>query len=165
KVVLNYKIGSGSYKGGNMQINGDIKYSYLFADLADNSSIEFYFTYKKSGIEIREPALGSYKINELNIVGNEVGGLPTTIRLYQNYPNPFNSSTTIRYELIDFGQVQLNLINILGQKISTIVDQVQSPGLHQYKLNTEDYSLSSGVYLYSLSVGNSVVTKKMLLIK
>ncbi|MDP2038450.1 MAG: T9SS type A sorting domain-containing protein, partial [Ignavibacteria bacterium] len=81
------------------------------------------------------------------------------------YPNPFNSSTTIRYELIDFGQVQLNLINILGQKISTIVDQVQSPGLHQYKLNTEDYSLSSGVYLYSLSVGNSVVTKKMLLIK
>ena len=165
KVVLNYKIGTGSYKGANMQINGDIKFSYLFADLADNSSVEFYFTYKKDGVEVREPALGSYKINELNIVGNEIGELPTAISLYQNYPNPFNSSTTIRYELTDFGHVQLNLINMLGQKIRTIVDQVQSPGLHQYKLNTEDFGLSSGVYLYSLSVGNTVVTKKMLLVK
>lgn len=164
-VLLNYKIGSSSYKGTNMQINGDIKYSYLFPDLEDNSSIEFYFTYKKDGVEVREPAVGSYKINELSIVGSEGGELPTTIRLYQNYPNPFNSSTTIRYELTDFGHVKLNLINILGQKISTIIDQVQSPGLHQYKLNTEDLSLSSGVYLYSLNVGNSVVTKKMLLIK
>lgn len=164
-VLLTYKIGSSSYRGTNMQINGDIKYSYLFPDLEDNSSIDFYFTYKKDGVEVREPAVGSYKINELSNVGNEGGELPTTIRLYQNYPNPFNSSTTIRYELTDFGHVKLNLINILGQKISTIVDQVQSPGLHQYKLNTEDLSLSSGVYLYSLNVGNSVVTKKMLLIK
>ncbi len=164
-VQLNYKIGSSTYKVINMQINGDIKYSYLFPDLADNGSIEFYFTYKKSGVEVREPALGLFKINELNNVGNEVGELPTSIRLYQNYPNPFNSSTTIRYELTDFGHVQLNLINILGQKISTIVDQVQSPGYHQFNLNTKDYNLSSGVYLYSLSVENSVVTKKMILIK
>ena len=179
KVVLNYKIGTGSYKGANMQINGDIKFSYLFADLADNSSVEFYFTYKKDGAEVREPALGSYKINELNIVGNEIGELPTAILLYQNYPNPFNPETTIRYSIpvetrhsasggSSLQHVTLKIYDVLGREVVTLVDEYKQAGTYNEKFNVKTRhgaSLPSGVYFYRLQAGDFSETKKMLLIK
>ncbi|MBI2429919.1 MAG: T9SS type A sorting domain-containing protein, partial [Ignavibacteriales bacterium] len=96
------------------------------------------------------------------------GSIPTDYSLGQNFPNPFNPATTIRYNLPHSGQVTLEVFNIVGQKVATIVDQVQSAGEWSVRWNGEDASgklVSTGLYLYRLTAGSYVSTKKMMLIK
>ncbi len=83
--------------------------------------------------------------------------------LSQNYPNPFNPSTTIRYSVPTNGLVTLKVFNILGQEVKTLVNTVQNAGFHQISFDASQ--LASGVYIYRLSSGNFVNTKKMLLLK
>ena len=93
---------------------------------------------------------------------------PEKFKLYQNYPNPFNPSTTIEYEIVEADNIQLNVYDILGEKVAVLVDKIQPPGEYSVKFNvgTDSKSvLSIGVYFYQLSVGNNVETKKMLFIK
>lgn len=95
--------------------------------------------------------------------------LPRGYELQQNYPNPFNPSTTIRLALPEQSVVTLEIYNILGQHISTIVDgQVLSAGYHQFAWDGTDSfgrELPSGVYLYHLRAGGHVETKRMLLLR
>ncbi|MFH0733149.1 MAG: YCF48-related protein [bacterium] len=83
--------------------------------------------------------------------------------LNQNYPNPFNPSTIIKYSINEPGLVNLSVFNLLGQKISTLVNKEQSTGA--YSLNFDASKLSSGVYFYSLKVNNNIITKKMMLLR
>ncbi|MFN3345253.1 MAG: T9SS type A sorting domain-containing protein, partial [Chloroherpetonaceae bacterium] len=85
--------------------------------------------------------------------------------LEQNYPNPFNPTTTIRYAIPTAGQVRLELFDVLGRKVATLVNQRQAAGTHTYTLNAARYALASGTYFYRLQVGNQVETKKMMLVK
>ena len=96
-------------------------------------------------------------------VKKEEGSTPTEYSLDQNYPNPFNPSTVISYSIQKEGNVELEIFNILGQKVSTLVDQVQAAG--RYKVSFNANVLSSGVYFYSLRTGNFIQIKKMLLLK
>ena len=90
-------------------------------------------------------------------------GLPTTFELDQNYPNPFNPTTTIRYSLPKAVNVRLDIYNILGQHVSTLVDGQQKAGYYQIHFLTD--GLSSGVYLYRLQAGSHVIVRKMLFMK
>ncbi len=83
--------------------------------------------------------------------------------LYQNYPNPFNPSTTISYALEKQSKVRLEIFNVLGQKVKTLVNQKQPAG--QYKVNFAAQDLVSGVYLYRLKTADFVKTRKMILMK
>ncbi|MDZ7764160.1 MAG: T9SS type A sorting domain-containing protein [Melioribacteraceae bacterium] len=83
--------------------------------------------------------------------------------LSQNYPNPFNPSTTINYSVPTSGLVTLKVYNILGQEVKTLVNTVQNAGFHNVSFDAS--TLSSGVYIYRLSSGNFVNTKKMILLK
>ncbi len=83
--------------------------------------------------------------------------------LNQNYPNPFNPATMISYSVLNTSQVKLEVFDILGAKITTLVNQVQSPG--SYKVDFDGSKLSSGMYIYQLSTPNQVLTKKMMLLK
>lgn len=96
-------------------------------------------------------------------VKNEKNIIPTEFSLNQNYPNPFNPSTKISYSLPKNALVKLIVYNILGQKITELVNQEQGAGIHEVMFNAS--GLASGVYLYSLNVNNSVYTKKMILLK
>jgi len=87
---------------------------------------------------------------------------PTLFSL-QNYPNPFNSSTLIKYQLPENTRVNLDVYNISGQKIKTLVDKVQNPGLYQVKFDASN--LSSGVYFYQLKTEDNIKTNKMMLVK
>jgi hypothetical protein len=89
--------------------------------------------------------------------------LPSTITLEQNYPNPFNPSTTIRYFLPAKGLVTLEVFDILGRRISTLVNQKQFSGPHQVQWNAQ--SISSGIYFYRLTCNTSIITKKMLFLR
>ncbi|MBI5216180.1 MAG: T9SS type A sorting domain-containing protein [Ignavibacteriae bacterium] len=90
-------------------------------------------------------------------------GIPSTFALYQNYPNPFNSSTVIRYQLPVHTHVSLNVYNLLGQHVVTLVDEVQDVGYKTVSWNGS--GSASGVYYYKLKTGNFIEVKKMIFIR
>ncbi len=104
-------------------------------------------------------------------IGNQ--GLPETFELHQNYPNPFNPTTTIKFaigqgQLGSLQHVSLDVFNILGQRVTTLVDQEMPSG--QYEVvwdatNNQGKQVASGVYLYRLQIDDRKDTKKMLFIK
>jgi hypothetical protein len=89
--------------------------------------------------------------------------IPTTFSLEQNYPNPFNPATKIVYNIPVGSNVKLEVFDILGRKVVTLVDQFQQTG--QYRVDFNGTRLSSGVYIYKLSSQNYSIAKKMMLIK
>lgn len=96
--------------------------------------------------------------------------LPTEFSLNQNYPNPFNPKTTIGYALPEAGHVEVGIFNVLGQKVSTLVSEVQDAGNYLVEWDATDSDgakVSSGVYFYKMSAsdGRFVVTQKMMLLK
>jgi hypothetical protein len=98
------------------------------------------------------------------------GQLPSKFTLEQNYPNPFNPDTRIRFSINGDGMQRVRLVvyNILGQSIVTLLDKDLAPGSYEATWNGTDASGSqqaSGVYFYSLIVGDSRETKKMVLAK
>jgi len=93
----------------------------------------------------------------------EISGIPSDYILEQNYPNPFNPTTQIRFGIPQSGFVKLDIYNLLGQKITTLINEEMSSGYHSVDFNAED--ISSGVYVYTLSVNDFVTSKKMVLLK
>ncbi|RMD49615.1 MAG: T9SS C-terminal target domain-containing protein [Ignavibacteria bacterium] len=88
---------------------------------------------------------------------------PKSFELSQNYPNPFNPVTTIKYSVPSESFVTLKVYDLLGNEISTLVSQRQSPG--KYKVDFDGEKLSSGIYFYTMKSGNFIDTKKMILLK
>lgn len=89
--------------------------------------------------------------------------LPTSIALYQNFPNPFNPTTQIRYELPQAGQVRLDAFDITGRHVATLVDGQAAAGRHTVTFDARN--LSSGVYIYRLQAGGTVISRRLTLIK
>lgn len=116
-----------------------------------------------------------YKIDLTQVVGIDdiTSGTPDDFKLDQNYPNPFNPVTTIKYSLSKSGNVSLQIFDITGKAIRTLVDRVQSSGSYTSVWNGFDNNgnkVSSGVYFYRLIVNESssspvILTKKMLMLK
>lgn len=94
---------------------------------------------------------------------NGNGGIPVTFTLNQNYPNPFNPSTQISYFLPGDGPVQLNVYNLIGQKVAVLVHSYQSAGDHTVTFHPN--GLSSGIYFYELEFNGASVMKNMLFLK
>ncbi len=92
-----------------------------------------------------------------------VESLPTGYALSQNYPNPFNPTTEIRFTLPKATNVRLDIYNILGQRVTTLIDQQLPPGEHTATWNAE--RKATGIYLYRLQTDDFADTKKMVLIK
>ena len=89
--------------------------------------------------------------------------LPNIFNLSQNYPNPFNPTTIISYSLPKSGNVTLEVFNLLGEKVATLVNEFEEAGSYKKTFNAD--MLSSGVYIYKLSAGSFVETRKMILLK
>jgi hypothetical protein len=89
--------------------------------------------------------------------------VPGKFELSQNYPNPFNPTTTIRFSILETGNVKLTLFNILGQEIRTLVNESKEAGVHTINFNASE--LNSGLYLYKLEANGLVQTRKMTLVK
>jgi tetratricopeptide (TPR) repeat protein len=89
--------------------------------------------------------------------------IPKEYSLYQNYPNPFNPATTIKFDIPKDGLITLDIYDILGRRITTLVSEFRSAGSYEQVFNAS--SLASGVYVYKLQAGDYVNSKKMILIK
>jgi len=97
-----------------------------------------------------------------------VSNLPSEFALSQNYPNPFNPTTLIKYDLPVDCQVRLDVYNILGQKVVTLVDGPQAPGYWRVRWNGRDgygREMASGIYFYRLKAGRYAASRKLLLLK
>lgn len=94
--------------------------------------------------------------------------LPKVYSLSQNYPNPFNPMTTIEFSLPMASDVALEVFNIAGQKVATLVNSRLEAGYHSVTWDSRNNSgepLASGIYLYRLKADAFVETKKMMLLK
>jgi hypothetical protein len=104
-----------------------------------------------------------YSNDLLTSVSNRAGTLPETVTLHQNYPNPFNPTTNITVDLKEKAFVSLTVFNALGQQVATILNNELSAG--SWSVPFDGASLSSGIYLYRLTVNGVTFAKKMMLVK
>jgi hypothetical protein len=97
-------------------------------------------------------------------VGNDADNLsPTQFTLQQNYPNPFNPITQIKYDLDTPGDVVMDLFDIRGAKVKTLVNESHSAGSHEFIFDGS--KLASGVYFYSMTANGINKTRKLVLMK
>ncbi|MFW5972673.1 MAG: T9SS type A sorting domain-containing protein, partial [Bacteroidota bacterium] len=89
--------------------------------------------------------------------------LPESLTLHQNYPNPFNPQTTIAFEVPATGHVSLDVFDLLGRRVVSLVSGEMAAGRHEVHFDAGE--LASGTYLYRISYGGRVETKRMMLIR
>ncbi len=90
-------------------------------------------------------------------------GKSLELNLGQNYPNPFNPYTEITFSLPEAARVKLDIYNILGQRVSTVVDEALGAG--SYSVTWDGSQIASGLYIYHLWIDDTVITRKMILLK
>lgn len=100
---------------------------------------------------------------DLNVLGIEQVSkrIPEGYTLSQNYPNPFNPATTIRFDIRNWGPVTLQVFNVMGQKVATLINSSLAPG--SYEVIFDGAGLPSGIYFYQLTANNFRATRKMVL--
>ena len=132
---------------------------YIYLIKADKESPRnIYCTTNNARIAIR--LLDTFTVAGVNEVKNL---LPERFYLFQNYPNPFNPTTSIKYAIGSKQFVQLKIYDILGNEVSTLINEIKPAGNYEVKFNA--LGLSSGVYFYKLQTGSFIETKKMILMK
>jgi hypothetical protein len=109
--------------------------------------------------------MGAYGGGDSVIVGIDdyIERLPSQLALFQNYPNPFNAVTVIRYSLPEPSDVIIEIYDILGRKVETVVQGEQPAGYHRAVWNATERS--SGIYFYRIQTGDYSETRKMVLSK
>ncbi len=105
----------------------------------------------------------TFQISGVLAVGEEPGALPKVFALGQNYPNPFNPTTVISYQLPVVSNVKLVVYDVLGREVATVMEGVQEPGYKSVEWNAN--GVASGVYLYRLTTGNFMQTRKLVLLR
>ncbi|MBI5473494.1 MAG: DUF1028 domain-containing protein [Ignavibacteriae bacterium] len=91
------------------------------------------------------------------------GSIPATVVLHPNFPNPFNPTTMISYGIPSAGHVTVNLYDVLGRHILTLLDETQPAGYHTLTADLSQFG--SGVYFYCLEAGSSIFARKMVLVQ
>ena len=99
---------------------------------------------------------------------DDEAAIPGVFALHQNYPNPFNPVTTIRYDVPEQSHVTMDIYNLLGQRVATLVNGIQEPGYHAIMWNGTNMhgaAMSSGMYFYHIQAGDFRAVKKLILVK
>jgi len=132
----------------------------------DNTSITILNTSLEKNIAELKPGdvitISDESINKLVILTDNFPD-QMTYTLEQNYPNPFNPTTTIKFAVTKESNVNLSIYNVLGELVSTLVNEQLKTGYHQYEFDASN--LASGVYIYRIIADDFVETKKMVLLK
>ena len=127
-------------------------YTFLDKDLASGT-----YNYRIKQVDFD----GSYKYYNLK---EEIQiDVPKSYALSQNYPNPFNPTTKIKYSLPADGFVNIAIYNVLGDKVTEIVNSIQEAG--NYEVTFDASKFASGMYLYRMESGSFVSVKKMMILK
>jgi len=156
--------------------------SYGFA-LSDFAQIEpgsnFYFPVSIKTIQIRLGYEGDVGDTNRGVIyfdnlqasyptftkieNKNISNFPQSFYLYQNYPNPFNATTKFRFKIPTSEFIELNIYNILGEKVDSVVSQNLAAGQYEYEFNGNH--LSTGIYFYQIEAGTFHQTRKFILLK
>lgn len=106
---------------------------------------------------------GVFSSNIVTGIESKTSKIPAAYVLSQNYPNPFNPTTKIQFDLPKSGNVKIIVYDELGREVKQLVNNDYAAGQHSVSFDAS--RLASGVYLYRLTAGNFVQTRKMMLMK
>ena len=141
--------------GFTWQKNDTLKGSYYLYACGINENGNVFFGTSMGYI------LGS--VTPTGIRNDHGTAMPNKFSMKQNYPNPFNPVTSIEYSIPNDQLVQLNVYNLLGKEVITLVNNYQVAG--NYKVEFNAATLTSGIYFYRLKAGNFIQTRKLILMK
>jgi hypothetical protein len=134
--------------------------NYSFTDILEKKGI---YAYRLRQIDFD----GTASISKTIFI--EFGNDVMSHQLNQNYPNPFNPETVIKYTVggSEPTRVALRIYDALGAQVAELVDKIQDPGSYTVKFNTSngEYNLSSGVYLYEITINSTTISKKLVINK
>jgi hypothetical protein len=108
------------------------------------------------------PDMGAFEYGDPTRIATS-GNTARSYQLHQNYPNPFNPITTIGFTIPNRQYIQLEVFNVLGQPVTTLINEYREAGYHEVLFDGDE--LATGVYYYRISAGKYVNVKKMLLVK
>ncbi|MEP1306525.1 MAG: T9SS type A sorting domain-containing protein [Balneola sp.] len=139
------------------------QYLPLVGDYNGDGNINF-LGYQRIDRNYRDTPIYMYEIDNVAVsIADEGDSNPADFELKQNYPNPFNPSTNISFTIPQSGNVEIIVYNMLGQKVSTLINTRYVQGTHSITFDASN--LASGIYLYRIKSNNFVSTKRMTLIK
>jgi len=144
--------GDFSYRVRYIEQSGYRKFVQPYAAPTDT----WYNTENKFDEWEAAPAGDITGVEDLNLVADQ-------FVLDQNYPNPFNPTTQIKFSIPSSNVVTLKVYSLLGEEVRTLINEEMSSGTYEFNFNASD--LSSGLYFYTLTSGEFVSTKKMMLLK
>lgn len=139
------------------------QYNSLVGDFVGDGGLYFLGYHTATENRFRDTPIMLFDLVNPNPVSNENNLQPENFTLLQNYPNPFNPTTNISFTIPKATTVSLTVYNMLGQKVSTLINERLNSGSHSIKFDAS--SLASGLYFYTLKTDSYLQTKKMLLIK
>lgn len=144
-----------------------VKIDTTIIPVGDTSRLVFLGTALDETLQVAfEPGwLGPSWVREVDFEGAD---LPQEFALRQNYPNPFNPTTVIRFALPENGRVKIEIFNVLGQKITTLVDQYLTAGYKETGWDGKDSkgrAVGSGIYFYRIWTEKFTDVRKMVLLK
>lgn len=156
---------SSTYKSFHVPI------TYPGSEIPNNVTVGFAI----KGPSYLPPTVGSWALIDSVSIGpvataveSEVISQPKTFSLLQNYPNPFNPVTKIDFSLAEGTNVRLEIYNVRGQRVRTLVDDHLAAGAHFVHWDSKDMNgqpVAAGIYFYRLTTDHRMATKKMLLLK
>ncbi|MFN1834821.1 T9SS type A sorting domain-containing protein [Balneola sp. MJW-20] len=162
-VTLPYATVDGLLSGAGLAVGetADFVWNVRAIDSSDTVGVAFGYDFDAQAFNFGYNTLtlerGVQTSNE------DESGLPTEYTLKQNYPNPFNPTTQISFDLPAASEVRLDVYDMLGRRVATVVNERFTAGSHTVQFNAN--SLASGMYIYRINAGNFSFTRKMMLIK
>jgi hypothetical protein len=173
--------------GGNANAGIAENYVLLYSESSNTAfsqypALKYFYRWYESRFYGAVISKGYFTLGTKNTVASPLGGLNTGVQsennlpkefsLENNYPNPFNPTTNIRFSLPIKSEVNLEIYNIIGQKVAVLINKELEAGYHsvEFSASSARSLLSSGVYIYRLTAtgsngNNFIQTKKMMLVK
>lgn len=159
---------------GDFDANGKVDFSdfFLFADGFGGSDSKYDLD-NSGGVDFSDffifaDNFGKEARGKLMALAQVYLGLPLGPNLEPNYPNPFNNSTMIRYSITESFPVRLDIFDLTGQKVQSLINEHQLPGSYEVTwvgINEQGQPVSTGIYLAKLQVGGFTEVRKMTLMK
>ena len=158
-------VGYTVYKDEEPLIESPIMTRYYLDTVTENGT----YLYSVQAIYVNgESELVTIEINVTEVSEIDESIIGSRMALFSNYPNPFNPETTISFSVAKEGHVVINIFNIKGQKIQTLVNSHHNIGNFSVVWNGKDeqgLDMSSGIYFYQMQINDFVTTRKMVLMK